>query len=106
MGSPSTRLPTELSQLLARWSAILQHLICPLASADSSREPVGGKPASQTPTASRDNHCSMLRASEKAAQGSGTRYAKEMALDMGNRKSSSCKATGQRFEFQLWTLVT
>lgn len=41
MGSPSTRLPTGLSQLLARWSAMLQHLICPLASADRSREPVG-----------------------------------------------------------------
>lgn len=40
MGSPSTWLPTELSQLLARWSAMLQHLICPSASADSSREPV------------------------------------------------------------------
>lgn len=39
MGSPSTRLPTGLSQLLARWSAMLQHLICPLASADRSREP-------------------------------------------------------------------
>lgn len=45
MGSPSTRLPTGLSQLLARWSAMLQHLICPLASADRSREPVGSRPA-------------------------------------------------------------
>lgn len=39
MGSPSTTLPTGLSQLLARWSAMLQHLICPSASADSRREP-------------------------------------------------------------------
>lgn len=45
MGSPSTRLPTELSQLLARWSAMLQHLICPSASADRSREPEGKKPS-------------------------------------------------------------
>lgn len=90
MGSPSTRLPTGLSQLLARWSAMLQHLICPLASADRSREPVGAHlhhgphhGQGQSPAARAGPGRGQPAEPE---QGSGTRHAAVTPLDAGNGK--------------------
>lgn len=75
---------------------MLQHLICPLASADRSREPVWSKPASQIPTKGKDYHPQYFKDLGEAGpveveQGSGTRHDAEMALNTGTGKAVAAK---------------